>query len=266
LGKLYECLKKYSEEFKQKFEQDPTIKWNQKKCFGEHYTWFNNNRRYTKNTNNQYDSSFINRFLELKEKFLKLQEDERRLKKTIVELKNDNMSTNDVDMDDDDIEQESVITMTSNINDDQESSRKRKRGALEEDDVPTTTRRGPRPRRIGYSVNDLLSDEETYFYLLQYGKTDVYKGGWSSCMKRRLSEINDTARRSLAIKFPDSHCIFDVIYTKKFESQQDAHDYEQRFFGEIEVEEFVRRLDGEFYDIPSQTIDKILRDDNRMSK
>ena len=33
-------------------------------------------------------------------------------------------------------------------------------------------------------------------------------------MKRRLSEINDTARRSLAIKFPDSHCIFDVIYMK----------------------------------------------------
>ena len=98
--------------------------------------------------------------------------------------------------------------------------------------------------------------------MLQYGKTDVYKGGWSSCMKRRLSEINDTARRSLAIKFPDSHCIFDVIYTKKFESQQDAYDYEQRFFGEIEVEEFVHRLDGEFYDIPSQIIDKILGDED----
>ena len=52
---------------------------------------------------------------------------------------------------------------------------------------------------------------------------------------------------------------------KKFESQQDAYGYEQRFFGEIEVEEFVHRLDGEFYDIPSQTIDKILTDDNGMS-
>ena len=101
--------------------------------------------------------------------------------------------------------------------------------------------------------------------MLQYGKTDVYKGGWSSCVQSRLTQINDTSRRSLAIKFPETHYLFDIIYMKRFESQQKAHEYEQRFFGEIEVEEFVRRLDGEFYDIPSQTIDKIIRDDNRMS-
>ena len=71
---------------------------------------------------------------------------------------------NNVDMDDNQDAQESVITMTSDINNDQESSIKRKRGALEDS---LTTRRGPKPRRIGYSVNDLLSDEETYFYLLK---------------------------------------------------------------------------------------------------
>ena len=167
LGQLYESLNNYGEEFKQNFEQDPTIKWNQKKCFGEHYTWFATNRKHIKNTGNKYDNKEVNRFSELKNKFLKLQEDERRLKKTIVELKNDNMSTNDDDLDDDldadDIEQESLITMTSNVDDDQESvdlSRKRKRGALEDS---LTTRRGPKPRINGYSVNSLLSDKKRIF-------------------------------------------------------------------------------------------------------
>ena len=195
LGQLYECLNNYSEEFKQHLEQDPTIKWEQPKCFGEHYTWFKNNRTYIKNTGNKYDTCAINQFPELKNKFLKLQEDERRLKKTIVELKNDNMSTNDDDMDDNqdaDEDQESLITMTSNVDDDNESvnsSRKRKRTRsleLEEDDDPRTTRRGPKPRRNGYTVNRTLSDKETYFYILRYGLTDVYKAGWSSCLKKDL--------------------------------------------------------------------------------
>ena len=83
LGQVYESLNNYSEEFKQHIEQDRTIKWNQKKCFGEHKQWFSNNTTYIKNTDNQYDSIFINRFPELKEKFLKLQEDERRIEATI---------------------------------------------------------------------------------------------------------------------------------------------------------------------------------------
>ena len=137
LRQAYESLNNYGEEFKQHLEQDPTIKWNQRRCFGKYYNWVSNNRACITNTDNKHDNKEVNRFPELKDKFLKLQEDEKRLKKkTILELKNDNMSTNDDDMDDneDADDQESLITMTSDINNDQESSRKRKRGALEEDD------------------------------------------------------------------------------------------------------------------------------------
>ncbi len=248
-----------------------TEKWSRQDIMGNDLAkWMNKQITYL-NKLDKYGDMFVNQHPRLIEAVKYLQEYELESKKKFQELKKEHKKQtshqlNNVDLDDnldaDDIEQESLITMTSNVDDDQESvqsSRKRKRGVLED---LTTTRRGPKPRRNGYSVNDLLSDKETYFYILRYGLTDVYKGGWSSCVKRRIAEINDTARRSLAIKFPDSHCIFDVIYTKKFESQQDAHDYEQRFFGEIEVEEFVRRLDGEFYDIPSQTIYKILGDED----
>ena len=136
--------------------------------------------------------------------------------------------------------------------------KKTRKQALEEDDTSTTTRRGPKPRTNSYSVSHLLSDKESYFYLMKYGKTDVHKGGWSSCVEKRLAEINDTARKSLAKRFPETHCLFDIIFTKKFECQQDAYDYEQEFFREIEVEEFVKRLDGEYYDIPADTVNRIL--------
>ena len=185
--------------------------------------------------------------LECKKKFQELKKEHKKKKNTDVHQLN---NVND---------QESV--MTSNVNHDNEvvqSSRKRKRSVSAEEE---NARRGPTPRRNGYTVNPILSDEETYFYVLRYGETDVYKGGYATCVESRLAEINDTARRSLARKFPETHYLFNVIHTKRFETQQHAFNYEQNFFREIEVEEFVKRLDGEFYDIPNDTLHRILRDE-----
>ena len=126
------------------------------------------------------------------------------------------------------------------------------------------TRRGPTPRRNGYTVNPILSDEETYFYVLRYGETDVYKGGYATCVESRLAEINDTSRRSLARKFPETHYLFNVIHTKRFETEQEAYNYEQDFFRKIEQEESVTRLDGEYYEIERDTLRKIL-DENEMN-
>jgi hypothetical protein len=186
--------------------------------------------------------------LECKKKFQELKKEHKKKKNTDVHQLN---NVND---------QESV--MTSNVNHDNEvvqsHSRKRKRSVSAEED---NVKRGPKPRINGYTVKPVNSDQFAYFYIFQYGETDLYKGGWATIVDNRLKEINNTTIQALEKKFPETHEIFSCIYTKLFDSKSQAHEYEQNFFEKIELEDFVKRLDGEFYDIPNDTLHRILRDE-----
>lgn len=124
----------------------------------------------------------------------------------------------------------------------------------------TTTRRGPKPRKNGYTISDVLERRPSYFYLLQYGKTQLYKGGRSNCVQTRLKQINNASIRAHAKMFPDTHYVYECIYEQQFDSEDDAHAFEQSFFKNLE--KHMNNVDGEYYCIPSDLLTKISNEHN----
>ena len=124
----------------------------------------------------------------------------------------------------------------------------------------TTTRRGPKPRKNGYTISDVLERRPSYFYLLQYGKTQLYKGGRSNCVKTRLKQINNASIRAHAKMFPDTHYVYECIYEQRFDSEDEAHAFEQSFFKNLE--KHTNNVDGEYYCIPLDLLKKISHEHN----
>lgn len=124
----------------------------------------------------------------------------------------------------------------------------------------STTRRGPKPRKNGYTISDVLERRPSYFYLLKYGKTQLYKGGRSNCVKTRLKQINNASIRAHAKMFPETHYVYECIYEQRFDSEDEAHAFEQSFFKNLE--KHTNNVDGEYYCIPSDLLTKISHEHN----
>ena len=60
--------------------------------------------------------------------------------------------------------------------------------------------------------------------------------------------------------FPDTHYVYECIYEQRFDSEDEAHAFEQSFFKNLE--KHTNNVDGEYYCIPLDLLKKISHEHN----
>ena len=200
---------------KAKLMKDPTIRyiWSQIKQFMDNKQWddmksYVNQLKEEDNNINNKETDNDNDSVDVEDTDKKEDKDE----KDEADLSSITCSEyEDEDENDDDDEDDSCTTSESTS-----TSLKSKHNRTEEQKRTTTstTRRGPKPRKNGYTISDVLERRPSYFYLLQYGKTQLYKGGRSNCVKTRLKQINNASIRAHAKMF-QTHTMYMNVFTNK---------------------------------------------------
>lgn len=239
---------------KARLMKDPTIRqiWSQIKEFMENKQW-DDMKNYV-NQLKEEDNNINNK--ETDDDSVDVEDtDKKEEEKDDTDLSSITCSEYEDEDENEDDEDDSCTT-----NESTSTSLRSKHKRTENQRRETTPRRGPKPRKNGYTISDVLERRPSSFYLLQYGKTQLYKGGRSNCVKTRLKQINNASIRAHAKMFPDTHYVYECIYEQQFDSEDEAHAFEQSFFKNLE--KHTDNVDGEYYCIPSDLLSKISNEHN----
>jgi hypothetical protein len=116
------------------------------------------------------------------------------------------------------------------------------------------TKRGPPPRKKGYTVSSKSIDRVSWFYIMRWGNTDLYKFGYTSNISQRLKSINNTG--NIINKFDENYHLFHCIFKKEFKTEKEAYVFEQNVFNEVSLN-LCEHIDGEFYKIEFEKLKEV---------